>query len=157
MPLGMEVGLCPGDSVLDGDQVPFPQKGAEPPSPIFGPFRLWPNGWMHQDATWYGGRPQPRGLCVRWGPSPLPKMRWSPGTEPPVFGPCLFWPNSWMHQDATWYGDRSRPMQHCVRCGPSYPQKKGRTHPHPILAHVYCGHGRPSQLLLSSCYGRPTE
>jgi len=161
-----------------GTQLP-PHKGGGAPSPIFGPFRLWPNGWMHQDATWYGGRPQPRGLCVRWGPSPLPKMRWSPGTEPPVFGPCLFWPNSWMHQDATWYGgdfvldgypapypkgaephpifgprllwpndcmdqdatwygDRSRPMQHCVRCGPSYPQKKGRTHPHPILAHVYC-------------------
>jgi len=26
---------------------------------------------MHQDATWYGARPQPRGLCVRWEPSPL--------------------------------------------------------------------------------------
>jgi len=25
---------------------------------------------MHQDATWYGGRPQPRGLCVRWEPIP---------------------------------------------------------------------------------------
>jgi len=31
---------------------------------------LWPNGWMDQDGTWHGGRPQPRGLCVRWGPSP---------------------------------------------------------------------------------------
>ena len=41
---------------------------------------LWPNGWMDQDATWYGGRPQPRGLCVRWGrPSQLPQ----------IFGPCL--------------------------------------------------------------------
>ena len=28
---------------------------------------------MHQDATCYGGRPQPRRLCVRWGPSPLPQ------------------------------------------------------------------------------------
>jgi len=28
---------------------------------------------MHQDATWYGGTPQPRGLWVRWGPSPPPK------------------------------------------------------------------------------------
>ena len=28
---GMEVGLSPGDFVLDGDTVPFPQKGAEPP------------------------------------------------------------------------------------------------------------------------------
>jgi len=27
----MEVGLSPGDFVLDGDPVPFPQKGAEPP------------------------------------------------------------------------------------------------------------------------------
>ena len=30
---------------------------------------LWPNGWMDQDATWYGGRPQPRIYCIRWGPS----------------------------------------------------------------------------------------
>jgi len=28
---------------------------------------------MHQDAIWYGGRPQPRRLCVRWVPSPLPQ------------------------------------------------------------------------------------
>jgi len=72
MPLGVELGLSPGDFVLDGDPaLPASKMGAEPPSPIFGPFLLWPNGCMHQDATWYGGRPQPRGLCVRWGPSPL--------------------------------------------------------------------------------------
>jgi len=47
MPLGMEVGLSPGDFVLDWDPVP-PQKGAEPP--IFGRL-LWPNGCMDQDAT----------------------------------------------------------------------------------------------------------
>jgi len=68
--LGMEVGLSPGDFVLDGDPVPFPQKGAEPPYQIFGPFLLWPNGSMHQNATWYGCWPQPRGLCVLWRPSP---------------------------------------------------------------------------------------
>jgi len=28
---GMQVGLSPGDFVLDGDPVPFPQNGAEPP------------------------------------------------------------------------------------------------------------------------------
>ena len=43
------------------------------PSLIVGPFLLWPNGWMHLDATLYGARPQTRGLCVRWGHSPLPK------------------------------------------------------------------------------------
>jgi len=24
---------------------------------IFGPYLLWPNVWMDQDVTWYGGRP----------------------------------------------------------------------------------------------------
>jgi len=31
MPLGMELGLGPGDFVLDGDPLPLPKKGAEPP------------------------------------------------------------------------------------------------------------------------------
>ena len=30
MPLGMEVGLGPGDFVLDGDPAPLPNKEAEP-------------------------------------------------------------------------------------------------------------------------------
>ena len=43
MALGMEVGLSPGDFVLDDDPAP-PQKRGGAPSPIFGPFLLWPNG-----------------------------------------------------------------------------------------------------------------
>ena len=31
MPFGTEVGLGPGDSVLDGDPAPLPKKGAGPP------------------------------------------------------------------------------------------------------------------------------
>jgi len=54
---------------------PPPPKGGRAPSPIFGPFLLWPNGWMHQDTTWYIARPQPMGLRVRWGPSPLSLKR----------------------------------------------------------------------------------
>jgi len=46
----MQVGLGPGQSVLDGDPAPLPQNAAEPP--FFGPCLLWPNGWMDQDATW---------------------------------------------------------------------------------------------------------
>jgi len=36
---------------------------------------------------------------------------------------------------------------HCVRRGPSSPAKGAQL----FSAHVYNGHGRPSQLLLSSC------
>ena len=49
MPLDMEVGLGPGDFVLDGDLGPSPQKGGGAPQ-IFGPCLLWPNGWMDQDG-----------------------------------------------------------------------------------------------------------
>jgi len=70
IPLCMELGLSPGDFVLDGDPAPE-QKGGRAPQ-IFGPCLFWPNGWMHQNGTWHGGRPQPRRLCVRWGPSPPP-------------------------------------------------------------------------------------
>jgi len=51
---------------------------------------LWPNGWtgighreyakrlVDEAGTWNGGRPQPRRLCVTWGPSPLPQKRTEP-------------------------------------------------------------------------------
>jgi len=57
----MEVGLGPDYIVLDGDPAPLPKKGQSPK--ITGPFLLWPNGWTHQGATWYGCRPRPRPLC----------------------------------------------------------------------------------------------
>jgi len=58
MALGMRVGLDPGNLVLNGDT-------ASPP-----PFLLWTNGWMHEDATWYGGRPQPRDFPLDGDPPP---------------------------------------------------------------------------------------
>jgi len=61
MPFGREVDLGPGDIVLDGDSAP-PEKGHITP-PLFGPCLLWPNDWMDQDSTWYGGKPQPRPHC----------------------------------------------------------------------------------------------
>jgi len=62
MPLGMEVGLGPGDFVLDEDTA-LPSETREQSLQIFGPRLLWPNSWMSQDGTWHGGRPQPRQLC----------------------------------------------------------------------------------------------
>ena len=96
MKLGMQVGLGPGHIVLDGDPAPLPSKGHSPhfsakrgqsPSPIFQPLLLWANGWMHQDGTWYGGRPQPRRLCVRWGPS-------CPQKKGHIYSHPIFWPMS---------------------------------------------------------------
>jgi len=90
---------------------------------------------MHQDSTWYGGWPHPRGLCVLWGPShPFPK-----GAEPPIFGPCLLRPNGCVDQDATRYGGRPQPRRLCIRWGPSFPfPKRGQSHSQ-FSAHVHCG------------------
>jgi len=65
-----------------GNQPP-PQKGAVPPSGIFGPYLLWPNGWMDQDGTWREGGPWSRPHCARWEPrSPPPKRGRTPDFRP---------------------------------------------------------------------------
>ena len=119
MALGMEVGLSPGNFVLDGEPAPSPKKGTEPS--IFSTCLLWPNGCMDQDATWYGGRPRPRRRCVTWGPSSGPPKK--KGHNLPIFDPCLLWPNCLMDQDATWYEGRPRPRPHCIRWRPSSPKR----------------------------------
>ena len=63
MPLGMAVGVNPGHIVLDGDPVPPPRKRRWSPQ-FLSPCPLWPNGWMDQDAPWYGSRPQPRHIVL---------------------------------------------------------------------------------------------
>jgi len=120
MSLNMEVGLGPGDFVLDGDPVSFPKRG-RCPSSIFSPFLLSPNRCMHQNATWFRARPRPRRLCVRWGPrSPLPKG----AQTPTILGPYLLRPNGCIDQDVTWYGARPRPRRLCVRWGSRCPFPK---------------------------------
>jgi len=47
---------------------------------------LWPNSWTDQDAIWYGCGPQPRGLYVRWRPSPPPQK----GGEAPKFSAHIY-------------------------------------------------------------------
>jgi len=61
MPLGMAVGLGPCDFVFDGDAAPPREKGIAPPN--FWPMSIVANGWMDEDATWCGGKPQPRQRC----------------------------------------------------------------------------------------------
>jgi len=72
----MQVGLGPGHIVLDGDQALLSQRCTAPTQfsahICCGQMAAW-------NATWYGARPQPRRLCVRWGPrSASPKK----GVEP---------------------------------------------------------------------------
>jgi len=45
MPLGLEVGLSSDHIVLDVDPAPPSKKGGTAPN-FFGPWLLWPNGWM---------------------------------------------------------------------------------------------------------------
>jgi len=115
------------------------QKGGGAPSPIFGPFLLWPNGWMHQDATWYGGRPtstpstiliQPGDFVFDGDPAASPKRGRSPS---PIFGPCLF------GQTAAWI---NMPLGTEVGLGPddivlhgdpALPSPKGGIVPCPIF------------------------
>jgi len=121
MPLGMEVGLGPGDRVRCGSSSPL-QKGAEPPPQFLAHVYCGQNGWMNQDPTWHRGEPWSRPHYARWGPSsPPPK-----GADPPIFGTCLVWPNGWMDQDA-WYGGMPGPRRHCVRWGLSSPPLKGHS------------------------------
>jgi len=108
MKLGRQVGLGPGNIVLDGDPCSPPQRGTAP-SPIFGPYLLRPNGCMDQDATWCAGRPRPRRLCCIVYPAPPPQKGDGPSTQ--IFGLCLLWPNGWMDHDHTWHGGRPQPSR----------------------------------------------
>ena len=67
MSLGMDLGLGPGDFVLDGDPAIPPKGGGCAPPPNFRPMFIVPNGWMDEACTWNGGRPQPR-RTLQWEP-----------------------------------------------------------------------------------------
>ena len=78
---------------------------------------------MHQDGTWYGGRPRPDDIVLDGDPAPPPQKEG--GAASPIFGACLLWPNGWMDEDVTRYGSRPRPRPHCVR-GRDTPSEIGR-------------------------------
>jgi len=90
MALGMEVGLGPGDFVFDRDPATPRTEGTPTTSQFLAICLLWPNGWMDEDATWYGSRPRPRPHCIRRSPSSAGKGH----SSPHLFGPCLLWPRS---------------------------------------------------------------
>ena len=106
-----------------------PQRGT---APIFGTCALSPNGWMDYDATWYGYRPRPRQICVRWGPS-SPPNGYSPQFSAHVYSGqtarCIKMPIG--------TEVRPRPRRHCVG-NPVSPPLNGHTCSPQFSAHVCC-------------------
>ena len=94
---------------------------------------LWPNGWMDQDATWYGGRPHPRPHCFKWWPSSPPPGRKGHSAQ--------FLTHVCCGQMAGWI---KMPLGRELGHGPGIivldgdPQKRRHSSPH-FLADIYCG------------------
>jgi len=140
----MEVDLGPGDFVFDGDRA-LPRKRNSPTQFLAHVYYGQTAGWIKM----------PLGTAVNLGPcdvvldgvaaAPAPPQK--KGAQPPVFGPCLLWPDGWLDEDA---GSRPRPRPDLLDGDPA-PPAKGAQQP-PFSAHIYSGHGRPSQLLLSSFF-----
>ena len=145
MSLGAEIGLDPGNIVLDGSPAPSSEKGAEPP--------FLAHVYCGETVTWMK---MALGMEVGLGPGHialywdqvLPEER---GTAP-HFRPMSVVAKRLNASDTTWYGCRPQPRRHYVRWGPSSLSHKMAQPPPQFSANVYCGHGRQSQLLLSSCY-----
>ena len=85
MPFGMDVGLSPGNFVLDGDPFPFPKRGRSPRE------KNSAHVYCGQTAEWIK---MPLGTMVGLIPgdfvldgdtAPLPKT----GRVPQIFGPSL--------------------------------------------------------------------
>jgi len=126
---GMQVGLGPGHTVLDGDPATPPQKGTS--------HQFSAHICCGQTAGW---TKMPLGVEVGLGqgdfvlngdPAPLPKK----GAEPaPQFlaHVCCGQTAGWTKvQNATWHGGRPRPRRHCVRwgLGTQLSPKKGHSPP----------------------------
>ena len=119
-----------------GTLLPLPKRG-EPPN--FRP--MWPNGWMDQDSTWHGGRPQPRRLCVRRGPSPPPHK----GVErPPQFSAHFYCGQTVGYIKMALGMEVGLSPGDFVLNGDLAPSRKrglmgGASHLPPFSAHGYCG------------------
>jgi len=92
--------------------------------------KLWPNGWMDQDATWQAGRPRPWPHCVRWersSPSPQFSAHISCGQTA-----------GWIKM-ALGIEVGLAPGYIVLDWDPTPYSKKGAEPPPQFLAHFYCG------------------
>ena len=114
-------------------QLPSPKMGT---APNFQPISV-ADKWLHGSRCHlYGGRPQPRRLCVRWEPTyALPQK----GAEPiPLnFRPMSIVAKRLDTSKCHLYGGRPQPRGPCVTWGhPAPAPKKGEEPPPQFSAHV---------------------
>jgi len=83
MPLGTDVGLGPGDFVLDGDQAPQFSAHA-----CGGQMAGWIKMLLGMQVDL-----SPSHIVLDGDPAPSPLK----GAQRPLFGPCLLWPNGRPH------------------------------------------------------------
>jgi len=146
MPLNMEVGFSPGDFVLDGDPAPVTQKGRSPT-------QFLGHVYCGQTAAWIM---MPHGTEVGLDLRDIvfdvdkatPRQKGTPTRN-------QFLAYVYCGQMAGWMKtllgtEVDLGPGHIVLDGVPAPAK-GAQQPPLFSAHVYCGHGRPSQLLLNSC------
>ena len=150
MPLGMEVGLGLGDFVFGGDLAPARKKGHTPTQFLAHVYCGQTSGWIKV----------PLGTEVNLGPG---DVVFDGFAAPPIKGHS---PQFSVHVYCGQMAGRMKTLLgtevdlvpgHFVIDGDPAPPRKGHSSPL-FSAHAYCGHGRPSQLLLStckdSCHGR---
>ena len=92
MPLYKQVGVGPGDIVLDGD--PAPPKGAQPPS-NFRSMIIVPTTACIRIPLGTEVGLSVGDIVLDGDSAPSPKR--GTADTPPLFGPCPLWPNGWMN------------------------------------------------------------
>jgi len=134
MPLGMEVGIGPGDFVFDGHPASPRKKGHSPTHFLVHVYCGQTAGWIKV----------PLGTEVNLGPATLLDVV----AAPPKRGTAQFSVHVYCGETAGW---TKTPLGTEVELGPSHMMLDGNPSPCErgtavplFLAHVYCGHGRPS-------------
>jgi len=109
---------------------------------------LWPNGWMDQDETWLGGKRRPWPHCVRWVPcSPSSKR----GHSSPHFSAYVYCDQMAGRINMPLGTELGLSPDHTMLDGEPAPPQRG-TAPPIFGPCLLWPNGRPSQLLLSTCW-----
>ena len=99
--LGTEVGLSPGDFVLEGDPVLFPERGRSPPPPFSTHFYCGQTAACIKIPLGMELGLGPGDFVLDGDPAPLPKR----GAEPPNFRPTFIAAKR-LDEAGTWHKGR---------------------------------------------------